>query len=302
MNLEPELIVDCRNRLGECVLWNVHEQRLYWADVYGQRLYRCDEDGGELEVRELPDKLGSFAFDPDNNLLLAMSKGLYRYELRTGRCERLTRFETEAGLERTRLNDGRCDRSGRFVVGGCHQGFYNPVSSVISYAGGAAAQTLLNDVALSNGIAFSLDGRRMYFSDSETLDYHVYEYDPVSGRLGARGLFARIPENTGFADGSAVDSGDCVWNARYYGGIVQQYEPDGSEGLRIVMPTDCPSCVCFGGRDLDTLFITTARKDLSEEQLRAQPSAGGLFRVRPGVRGVPEAVFRERLFSAPAAI
>jgi L-arabinonolactonase len=298
--LEPTLIVDCQNLLGECVLWSVPEQRVYWTDVHGQRLYSCDEDGGDVVVRELPEKLGSFAFDPDGNLIAAFAKGLYRYELRTGRRERLTRFELEPGLERTRLNDGRCDRAGRFVVGGCHQGFYNPVSSVISYGGGSEAQTLLSRVALSNGIAFSLDGRRMYFTDSETLDYHYYDYDPQSGELGARHLFTRIPDGAGFADGSAVDAADCVWSARYYGGIVQQYRPDGSEGQRIVMPTACPSCVCFGGRNLDQLFITTARKDLGESALRAQPGAGGLFKVAPGAVGVPETVFRERLFPEPS--
>ena len=297
--VEPELLVDCENLLGECVSWNVHEQRVYWTDVYGQRLYSCDEDGGDLVVRELPDKLGSFAFDPDGNLIAAFAKGLYRYELHTGRHDRLTRFEVEPGLERTRLNDGRCDRAGRFVVGGCHQGFYNPVSSVIAYDGGAEARTLLSGVALSNGIAFSLDGRRMYFSDSETLDYHWYDYDPQSGELGARHLFTRIPDGAGFADGSAVDADDCVWNARYYGGIIQQYRPDGSEGQRIVMPTACPSCVCFGGRHLDRLYITTARKDLGEGALRSQRGAGGLFRASVAVTGVPETTFRERLFPDP---
>lgn len=297
--LEPTLLVDCGNQLGECAVWNVREQRVYWTDVYGQRLYCCDEDGGDLIVRELPDKLGSFAFDPDGNLLAAFAKGLYRYELQSGRYDRLSRFETEPGLERTRLNDGRCDRAGRFVVGGCHQGFYNPVSSVIAYDGGAEVRKLLSGVALSNGIAFSLDGRRMYFSDSETLDYHVYDYDPQSGELGARHLFTRIPDASGFADGSTVDASDCVWNARYYGGIVQQYRPDGSEGQRIVMPTACPSCVCFGGRSLDQLFITTARKDLSESAVRAQRGAGGLFKVAPGATGVAEPTFRERLFPDP---
>jgi L-arabinonolactonase len=298
MSLEPALIVDCQNLLGECVLYNQRDQRVYWTDVYGQRLYSCDEDGGDVIVRQLPDKLGSFAFDPDGNLLAAFTKGLYRYELRTGRYDRLTRFEMEPGLERTRLNDGRCDRAGRFIVGGCHQGFYNPVSSVISYGGGAEAQTLLARVALSNGIAFSLDGRRMYFSDSETLEYHWYEYDQQSGELGARHLFTRIPADSGFADGSTVDASDNVWNARYYGGIVQQYRADGSEGERVTLPTDCPTSVCFGGRDLDVLFITTARKDLSESKLRAQPGAGGLFKVRTGATGVPETVFRDRLFSS----
>jgi len=292
--LEPTLLVDCKNQLGECVLWNTDNQRLYWTDIYGQRLYSCNEDGGDLEVRELPDKLGSFAFDPKGDLLAAFSKGLFRYQLATGRLERLTEFEP--ALERTRLNDGRCDRSGRFVVGGCHQEFYNPVSSVISYSGGREARTLVGAVALTNGIAFSLDGRRMYFSDSETLVYHWFDYDPETGRLGERHIFARIPEGRGFVDGSAVDAGDAVWNARYYGGVVQQYLPDGSEGLRVVMPTDCPSCVCFGGEHLDTLFITTARKDLKPDALAAQPGAGGLFKVKVGVRGVPESRFGQPLF------
>ena len=97
---------------------------------------------------------------------------------------------------------------------------------------------------------------------------------------------------------ASVDANDNVWNARYYGGFVQQYHPDGSEGARIVLPTDCPSCVCFGGAGLDTLFITTARKDLSPAKLQRQPGAGGLFKVSVGQKGLPETRFAERLFGA----
>jgi L-arabinonolactonase len=292
--LEASLLVDCQNLLGECVLWNVNDARVYWTDVYANRLYSCDENGGNLRVRELPDKLGSFAFDAQGDLIAAFASGLFRYQLATGRAERLTTFEPE--IPRTRLNDGRCDRAGRFVVGGCHQEFYNPVSSVISYSGGARATTLIENVALTNGIAFSLDGRRMYFSDSETLVYHWYEYDVQSGRLGARHVLSQIPKGEGFADGSTVDAQDNLWNARYYGGIVQQYRPDGSEGLRVRVPTDCVTCVCFGGERLDTLFITTGSKDLKPAQRAAQPGAGGLFRVKPGVSGVAESRFAARLF------
>jgi len=292
--LTAHLLVDGKNLLGECVLWNAREARVYWTDVYACRLYSCDADGGDLSSRALPEKLGSFAFDPDGNLLLALASGLFRYQLHSGRCDRLTSFEPE--LERTRLNDGRCDRAGRFIVGGCHQEFYNPVSSVVSYEGGGATRRLIDNVALTNGIAFSLDGSRMYFCDSETRRYYWYEYDSVAGTLGPRHLLTQIPDTDGFADGSAVDAEDNLWNARYYHGIVQQYHPDGSEGSRVVLPTACVTCVCFGGKDYDTLFISTGRKDLSPAQQAEQPSAGGLFAVKPGVRGVPETLFARRLF------
>ncbi len=293
--LEARLLVDCRNLLGECVLWNASDERVYWSDVYGQKLYSCDAEGQQLIERALPDKLGSFAFDLDGNLLAAFSKGLYRYELATGRSERLTSFEPD--LAATRLNDGCTDRSGRFVVGGCHQGYYNPVSSVISYAGGTTARTLIEGVALTNGIAFSLDGTRMYFSDSETYVYHWYEYDSRSGELGPRHVLARLTPGQGFADGSCVDEADQLWNARYHGGLVQRYSPDGRETLRVHVPATCPTCVCFGGPRLDTLFITTGSKDLGEAQKQSQPGAGGLFVVKPGVRGVPEPRFAGRLFA-----
>ncbi len=292
--LRPTLLVDCKNLLGECVIWNPEDERVYWTDVNAQRLYSCDAGGGALSVHDLPDQLGSFAFDPAGNMLAAFSKGLFRYQPSTGQLDRLTSFEPH--LPATRLNDGRCDRAGRFVVGGCHQGFYNPVSSVISYAGGRQARTLITDVALTNGIAFSLDGSRMYFSDSESQIYHWYDYDSQSGALGERHVLATIPKGSGFADGSAVDADDNLWNARYYGGIVQQYRPDGREGLRVQLPTDCPTCVCFGGTSLDTLFITTACKDLSPEKRDAQPSAGGLFKLKLDLRGVPEARFATALF------
>ena len=106
----------------------------------------------------------------------------------------------------------------------------------------------------------------------------------------------QIPDTDGFADGSAVDADDNLWNARYYHGIVQQYHPDGSEGSRVVVPTACVTCVCFGGKDLDTLFISTGKKDLSPAQHAEQPGAGGLFAVKPGVRGVPETLFARPLF------
>ena len=293
-SLQAELLVDCKNLLGECVVYNPVDGRVYWTDVNGHKLLSCGEDGSSLVSRELPEPLGSFAFDPHGNLLAAFASGLFRYRLADGHYERISNFEPQ--LEATRLNDGRCDRAGRFVVGGCHQGYYNPVSSVISYDGGEP-RTLIKNVALTNAIAFSPDGSRMYFSDSETLQLLWFDYDNATGSLGGRHLLHEIPKDQGFADGSCVDASGNLWNARYYGGIVQQYTPQGSLGYRILLPTSCITCACFGGPQLDTLFITTARKDLNPTQLSREPLAGGLFKVRVPARGLSETRFRHVLFS-----
>jgi L-arabinonolactonase len=291
--LQASLLVDCNNALGECVQWNDQQQRVYWTDVYDSRLYSCEADGSAVGSVTLPEKLGSFAFDPAGNLLAAFESGLFRYELATGRADRLTHFEPD--IAATRLNYGRCDRAGRFGVGGCHQGFYNPVSSVVVYDG-KQARTLIENVALTNGIAFSVDGSRLYFSDSETLLYHWYDYDGDKGTIGERHLLTELPKGQGFADGSCVDADDNVYNARYYAGFVQQYRPDGSEGLRVNVPTECVTCVCFGGKHLDTLFITTGHKDLDASKRAAQPAAGGLFSVKLAARGLTESRFAQTLF------
>lgn len=291
--LSAQLRVDCKNALGECVTYRPEDGRVYWTDVYDCALYSCLPDGSSVRVQRLPEKLGSFAFDPDGNLLLALESGLFRWNVAKA-PERLTTFEAE--LEATRLNDGRCDRDGRFVVGGCHQGYYNPQSSVVSYDG-ERTRTLIERVALTNAIAFSRDGRRMYFSDSETRIIYRYEYHRETGTLGERQVFARIADDEGFADGSCVDAEDCLWNARYYAGFVQRYRPDGSLDLRVSLPTDCVTCACLGGENFDTLFVTTGRKDLSEKEREEQPTAGGLFAVQVPATGLPESRFGSSLFA-----
>ena len=118
--LAAQLLVDCKNQLGECVLWNAREERVYWTDVYGCRLHSCDANGSEHVTRALPDKLGSFAFDPDGNLLLALASGLFRYRMDTGQCDRLTSFEPELEAhapERRALRPRRAFHRGRLSPG-----------------------------------------------------------------------------------------------------------------------------------------------------------------------------------------
>lgn len=273
--LQAELLLDCRNQLGEGVRWNSEQQKLYWVDIQRAQLWALKLEDQSTQTWELPERIGSFAFRRAGGLLVALESGLHSFDPESGETMRLTRFE--ADLPTTRMNDGVCDRQGRFVVGGLDEQGLRPLSSVISYDADAALSTLIPDVGCTNSLAFSSDGQSMYFADTSDRYIYRYEYDPDSGRLGDRNLFATLPQGGGRPDGSTVDAQDHLWNAEWGGSRVTCYDPSGTVVARVELPVSNITCCAFGGPDLTTLFVTSAREGLDEGQLAAQPNAGSLF-------------------------
>ncbi|MGB0852894.1 MAG: SMP-30/gluconolactonase/LRE family protein [Pikeienuella sp.] len=291
--MKAELLVPCKNALGEGVQWNGDHQRVWWTDIDGYALWSCDADGGGVEKIKTPERLGSFAFDPDNNILAAFQSGLFRWSLEADRLERLTYFEPD--LPMTRYNDGRCDRQGRFVVGGINEDERKPISTLTRYDG--SIETLLTGIGVSNSICFSPDGRWMYFSDTPTKVVHRFAYDTETGALGPAEVFATAGGGRrGFPDGACVDAEGAVWSTRFWGGHVQRVMADGSEDMRIDVDAPQVSCACFGGPDLERMFITTAQEELPAKMAAAAPLSGGLFVAEPGVKGLPETRYAQRLF------
>lgn len=292
--ITTELLVDCRNHLGEGVQWDVESQRLFWTDIQECKLYSVDEDGANLEIRDLPERLCSFTFDADDNVLAAMASGLFRLNLVDARCERLTDFEPD--VPTTRMNDGRCDRQGRFIVGGVDETGLKGTSSVVRYDPDGRTVPMIDDVGCANSLAFSLDGRQMYFADTSRRTIWRYAYDPATGDLGEALEFAVLGNDEGSPDGSCVDAEDALWNAQFRGACVQRFHADGSRGTRVTVPVPNVTCACFGGRNLDRLYITTAREKMSEADIAAAPQSGSLFVADVGVSGVPEVRFGAALF------
>ncbi len=292
--MKADLLVDCANILGEGVQWNEDHQRVWWTDIHGSKLWSCDASGGDVASLETAERVGSFAFDPDNNVLAAFETGLFRWNLDTDRLERLTDFEPKHAT--SRLNDGRCDRQGRFVVGGIDEKSVTlQTSTMIRYDGMVAE--LRAGIGCTNSICFSPDGRWMYFTDTPTRKILRFPYDPATGAMGAEEAFFDVAGTDGFPDGSCIDASGALWNARFHGGRVQQIHADGTEGLRIDVDAPQVTCACFGGPGLDRLFITTARENMPEDVLAKHPKSGGLFVVEPGVTGLPETRYAHRLFA-----
>jgi L-arabinonolactonase len=291
--LSARLLVDSQDRLGECPLWCERTQALWWTDIDRATLHRWQAADGAQRQWTLPDSVGSFAFCDDGaQLLLGLPSGVALFDPDTGTPSTIVPLPPgQPDARGLRINDGRCDRQGRFVFGlfNTHE---EPIGRFYRVHPGLRIERLpLPPVAVANSIAFSPDGVTMYFADSpaRTIWRVAYRTD---GSLGEPMPFVRLGEHEGYPDGSTVDADGGLWNAQWQGHCVVRYNAAGQETARLAVPASRPTCPAFGGPALDQLFITSSRAGLKPEDLLHEPGAGGVFRLVPGVRGLPEARFR----------
>jgi L-arabinonolactonase len=285
------LLLDTRCTLGEGATWCARTGRFYWTDIEGARLWRYDPRDGTRVSWAMPERLATFALCADAQyLLLGLATHLAFFNPATAETQRIV--EVEADLN-TRVNDGRCDRQGRFVFGTKDEG--SPLRTVGGFYRLNRDLSLerlpLPAPAISNSIAFSPDGATMYYCDSPTREIRMCDYGADGGIAHDR-VFTRLTDASGEPDGSTVDSDGGLWNAQWGGRRVVRYGPDGVETERVDVPTAQPSCVAFGGAQLDTLYITSARVDLDAAALVSDAGAGGVFVATLARQGLPEPVFQ----------
>lgn len=286
--IEPVCVLDARARLGEGALWCDRAHVLWWVDIEAPALHCFDPATGADHAWPMPESIGCLALGRDRSVVVALASGLAWFDPETQRIDRF--LEIEAREPDTRLNDGRCDHQGRFWVG-----------SMARNAAGARgrlyrcetthATPMLAGIQVPNSIAFSPDGRTMYFADTPTGTIRAFDLDPASGRLSGERDFAAIPPFDGLPDGAAVDVNGGLWVVHWGGGRISRFRPDGRLDRSIRLPVPQPTCCAFGGADLGTLFVTSARGGLDSEALSRAPLSGGVFSLRPGVRGLPEPRF-----------
>ena len=289
MVTDAECVLDCKATLGEGAIWCARTQALYWVDILAPALHRYHPATGEDRAWPMPEPVGTVALGSDQRVALALASGLAWFDPET---ERLDSFlPIEADRPNTRLNDGRCDHQGRLWVGSMSRGTPEP-AGVLYRCGGRAATPVLTGIQVPNCTAFSPDGRRMYFTDTPTRVVRVFDLNPETGELSEEREFASFAALPGLPDGATVDAEGGLWVAHWDGGRVSRFTPDGTLDRSIRVPAPRVTCCAFGGPDLGTLFITTARHGLDAEAVRKAPLSGGLFAARPGVSGLPEPRFR----------
>jgi sugar lactone lactonase YvrE len=279
--------------LGESPFWHPDEAALYWCDIPGRALHRWHPASAAHRQWPLPAEPGSCAPLPGGALLIAMRDGLFRFDPASGERHRLAKPPYDPAHER--YNDGKADPQGRFWAGTIYEPRSHAKATLQRWAGGRL-QRMAGDVTVSNGLAFSPDGRTMYWSDTTSHRIFAFDFDGNDGSLSRQRVFAefplRAPEQPlhsygGRPDGAAVDTEGAYWVAMIEGQRLLRLAPDGGELQALALPVCCPTMPCFGGADLRTLFITTARENRPADELAAQPLAGCVLSLRVDVPGLP---------------
>lgn len=274
--------------VGESPVWCGETRRLWWVDIRAPALRRLDPATAALESFAMPDLCGAVMLTRDARVLVSLRTGVFVFDPRTAALAPLCAPEP-ASLD-NRLNESRCDRRGRLWVSTMRDFGLATTGALYRIDAQLACTRMLGDITVPNAIAWSPDDRTMYFADTRDGRLRAYDFDADTGALGAM----RVLNAEGIAgrpDGAAVDAEGGVWSARYGGGIVARILPDGRVDRIVALPATQVTSCAFGGTDLRTLFVTTARQKLSAGELAAQPEAGGLFAVDAGVAGLPEPRF-----------
>lgn len=281
-----------RDLLGECPLWDPRDQCVYWVDSKAPLVRRLHPATGARTDWQVPCDVGSIALTETGRLLLALEDGFHLLDPASGDTRPVAGV-THAG-PRMRMNDGRTDRQGRFVAGSLVMGRHDRDGAFYRLEKDGSVTVLLRDIALANSTCFSPDGRTMYYSDSFSDTVHAVDYDPDSGRIGAPRPLMNTRAQGSAPDGATVDAEGCLWVALIQAGKLGRYAPDGSLLLVLDVPTPYPSCPCWGGPDLDVLYVTSL-SNTGNLIKSDHPDAGALFAFRGlGVRGLPEVRFDDR--------
>ena len=275
--------------LGESPIWNIAEQALYWVDIRAPAIRCLDFVSERIQTWEMPDLVGSIAFADDGRLIAALPDQLVLFDPKNGRIETLERLQSPRPGHR--FNDGRCDPAGRLWAGTMHNVTRAPEGTLFRYDPAHGLKAVLEGIAIPNSLAWSPDGRTMYFADSLRHTIYAFAFTPETGELGTRRVFAETAAPA-FPDGSAVDCEGYLWNAEFLGGRVVRYAPDGRVDHVLACPVDRPTCCAFGGPDLRTLFITSTCQNMTPAERAAQPLAGALFAIEVDVQGLPEPAVR----------
>jgi sugar lactone lactonase YvrE len=287
---EVENVLGIGNQLGEGPLWDPENGLLFWVDIEARCFHRFCLVTAQVEKFDTAitvSALGRVA--GSDKLIMATTRGVAFWNW-PDRSLTVLVADPEEGRPGSRLNDAAVDRQGNFWVGSLGPGFE---SALYRLGPERSLRKMESGIGVSNGIAWSLDNRVMYFTDTRRRIIFAYDFDEASSSIANRRVLIEVPDGEGVPDGLTVDRDGFLWSVRWGGARIARYDPTGRLEREIRLPVTYPTSCTFGGANLDELYVTSARAPLPQHPAAREPGAGDLFRIRAGVRGIEAFRFRE---------
>jgi sugar lactone lactonase YvrE len=284
-----ECVLDVKASLGECPLWSVDEQVLYWVDINAPSLNRFDPLTGANTAWPMPQSIGCFALRERGGFIAALRDGFWFVD-RGGKLERKVAGAPYDPAQH-RFNDGRADARGRLWAGSMNEARDGATAALYRLDPDFTLTAMIPEITISNGLAFSPDGRTLYHADTPARVVAAWDFDATTGAVANRRVFAQFAGDTDRPDGAAVDREGCYWSAFYRGGKIVRLSPRGERLAEFPLPALCPTMCAFGGPDLKTLYVTSARQRRDADELARLPLSGGIFALRVDVPGLSEPKF-----------
>jgi xylono-1,5-lactonase len=284
----PRCLWEVQATLGEGVLWHAATDQVWFVDIKKKHIHSCAADGSGQRTWSAPSQVGAILPLADGGMVCSLEDGLYRFDEATGAFTPLR--QVEAGLPGNRFNDAFVDPAGRLWFGSMDNGEKEPTGVLYRFDGSGEPRRMDDNYIITNGPAVSPDGRTLYHTD--TLAKRIFAFDlAADGALSNKRLFVTIDDG-GHPDGMAVDADGNVWVCVFNGWRIDRFGADGRKIGELRFPCANITKLTFGGEDLRTAYVTTARKGLSNEQIEQQPLAGGLFTFRAETPGLPQHALR----------
>jgi sugar lactone lactonase YvrE len=291
--MEIEVVHNHQCELGEGPVWDADEEIIYWLDILKGEIHQYSFKKGEYNLYSVDTMVGCISLCNDNSLILASKTGIGFFNKATSEIEYVC--NPESHLLKNRFNDGKCDPAGRFWVGSMSLAEEPNAGSVYAFENNLCTLKI-EDTTISNGMAWSTDYQTYYFIDTPTSTVVSYDFDKNSGSISNKRVVVTIDKKEGSPDGMTIDAEGMLWIAHWGGWQVTRWNPLTGELLhRIKFPAAKITSCTFGGKDLNDLFITSAKVGLTDEELKNQPLAGSLFVIRNcGYKGVAPFKFKHR--------
>lgn len=278
------------SQLGEGAIWNYKTQEFYWIDIEGKLLHIYNPETKENRSFETPSRIGTVVPYTQNEAVVALEDGIYKLNINTGAVSLLS--DVEAQMTENRFNDGKCDPLGNLWVGSMHLKQSKPHASLYKVNDQGEAIKMVDSVTISNGIVWTSDAKTMYYIDTPTSKIMAYDYDINTGTISNERVAVEVSLEDGYPDGMTIDSEDMLWVGLWNGNAIAHFNPKTGELMsKIKVPAHNITACAFGGENLDILYITTARIDMTPEELDSLPLSGSVFKVVPGVKGVKASFF-----------